>query len=81
MIFPKLKENYPFRKEQLNRNLKKYIEVNLEDERTNPHARVRTDIEEELIQKYQLNLLKKNSDYETSEFNHYTKLVKHKKNC
>lgn len=31
LIFPKLKENYPTRKQQPSPHFKKYIEVNLED--------------------------------------------------
>ena len=36
-------------------SFKKYIEINLEDERGDPQIRARTDLEEELVHKFQLN--------------------------
>ncbi len=44
---------------------KKYVEINIEDEKEDPQIRARTDLEEELVQKFRLNSIKKprNTDH------------------
>lgn len=42
--------------------MKKYIEIDLNEERVDPLSKVRTDLEEDLIQKYKINDLKKTNE-------------------
>lgn len=42
--------------------VKKYVEINLEDEKADPETRARTDIEHEIIHKYKLNANRKEKE-------------------
>jgi hypothetical protein len=57
-----LKEKFYTGKENLGGGVKKYIEIDLNEERVDPLSKVRTDLEEDLIQKYKINDLKKTNE-------------------
>lgn len=63
-MFPRLTEKFDAKAILENQMVKKYVEINLEDEKADPETRARTDIEHEIIHKYKLNANRKEKEHQ-----------------